>query len=415
MAASLLAALLLAAAAADPGAGAEPPADGAAVTRVEIEGNRRTTGRAIRRALRTAPGDPYRSTLPAELTQRLLNLRLFRTVSVEAQPEPGGAGVALRVRVVERVTVVPVPALFASRGVFTAGLTVLDANLLGGGEMLAVAALGSNRGASAFASFRDPGVADTRWLLSADAQAHDTRRERYEERTLAYTFRDRRVEAGAAVGWRLDDRWAVRAGWFESRAEALATPGSAPPPRAGAVRGPTAELELDAAAYRLYYAAGISGRVRLREGVRLADSGRRVRQVSGAATWSSAGPRDHAVSLAVAVDDVRGDPVLDAVRLGGRPGSRGFVSGGLWAETAATAAAEYQVPVWRPGWGVVTVAGFADAGLVRWRGEARRYVAPGAGFRVYLRNVAIPVLGFDVAWASGMPGPVPSVLLGLRG
>jgi len=415
MSAPLLTLLVLAAGAA--GAAPQGVEDGAPVVRIEIIGQRRTSERTIRRALRLAPGDPYRADQAAVLAQRLMNTRLFRSASVEAVPDEGGdrPGVALRVRVAERVALVPVPVVAASRGVFTAGLTILDSNLFGGGQQLVVGGLGSNRGANGFAFYRDPGVAGSRWLLALEAQAQDVRRERFERRTRVEAFRDRRLDLGAGSGLQLDERWAVRAGWFEAHEESLPTPGVTPPPRAGTIHGPSAELELTADRYRLYYADGLSGRARLRQGVRLAGGDREVRQASALLTWAAAGPRDHAVSVTVAADDVHGDPFLDALRLGGRPGSRGFVSQGLWAERAATAALEYQVPVWKPRWGVVTLAGFTDAGVVRWRSHTTRYLAPGAGLRLYLRNVAIPVLGFDFAWATGMPGPAPSVLLGFRG
>jgi hypothetical protein len=47
-----------------------------------------------------------------------------------------------------------------------------------------------------------------------------------------------------------------------------------------------------------------------------------------------------------------------------------------------------------------------------WRGERTRYVAPGAGVRVYIRNVAVPAFGIDAAWSSAGGGLATSFFLG---
>jgi outer membrane protein assembly factor BamA len=404
-------ALAVPAAAAAEGSEAGSPT-GATIERIEIEGNRRTSAEYVRSALGLAPGalfDP--ASIPA-LEQRLMNRRIFRSVRITGVP--GAAGVVVRVAVEERLTLVPIPVAFASRGVFTAGVVLLDSNLLGAGKQLVVGALGSNRGTSGFAIYRDPGIAYSRWLLAARVSGGDVRRERFDDRALEYAYRDRFVEAGLAGGHRLGDRWSILAGWFERREEPRAAPGHAPPPAGGPMHGPTLELELDASEYQGYLTRGVVGRAELRQGLQLGGRDRDAFHLAAGATWSGRALRDHAVALTVRVDRVRGDPVLDAVRLGGVPGSRGFQSQGLWAEDAVQAALEYQVPVWKPRWGALTVAGFTDAGAVRWRGEETRYLAPGLGMRVFLRNVAIPVLGFDVAWATAADQPAFSVQLGFR-
>lgn len=408
----MLPAVLLVSLLAAPLPSTAPAAGAAIVTGVEVEGNRRTSAAFVRSALGVAPGvsfDP--ASIPA-LEQRVLNRKLFREVRVT--PVPGEGGVVLRVSVAEKITLFPVPFLAASRGVFTGGLALLDADAFGGGEQLVVGALGSTRGASGFAYYRDPGVADTRWLLGARLGLADTRREQYQGGSLRYRYRERQLEAAVTPGLRLDDRWAVLVGWSERRGESRPSDGYAPPPRGGAVRGPVLEVELDAADQRGWLAEGLAGRAEVKQGLRLAPRDRRTFQGTAGATWTRRLPGDQGLALSVRVDRVAGDPVLDAVRLGGLPGSRGFRSQGLWAEAAASAALEVQVPVWRPRWGVLAAAAFCDAGWARWRGEDTRYVAPGTGLRLYLGNVALPVVGMDVAWASGASAPAFSVQVGFR-
>jgi hypothetical protein len=41
-------------------------------------------------------------------------------------------------------------------------------------------------------------------------------------------------------------------------------------------------------------------------------------------------------------------------------------------------------------------------------------VAPGGGVRLYLRNVALPALGVDLAWSTAGRQLAPSFFLGFR-
>jgi hypothetical protein len=408
----LLAALAVLALAEPPAPGRSADADLGRIERVEVQGARRTAPEAVRGWVGVAPGEPFDPAAIPALEQRLMNRRLFRSVRIRG--EPGASGMVLRVEVEERVTLVPIPLAFASRGVVTGGVVVLDADAFGRGDSLALGALASNRGSTGFGLYRSPGVAGSRALLAARLGAGDTRREQYEGRDRTYAYRDRYLESALAGGWRPSDRWEVLGGWFERRAESQPTPGFAPPPPDGPAHGPTVELGVDATDFEGWRTRGIAGRAELRQAVRLGSRDRRPRFFTASASWSGRALGDDALSLTLRVDHVRGDPVLDAVRLGGIPGSRGFRTQGLWAEDAVTAALEDQVPVWRPTWGVVAGAAFVDAGAARWRGEETRWVAGGTGLRVYLRNVAIPVLGFDIAWATGVDAPAFSVQLGFR-
>lgn len=387
--------------------------DGRRIRRVEVTGNSRTATTYVQRALGVGPGDPFDPAAVPRLEQRVSNLRLFKSVRVEPVPDGDGA-VVLRVTVEERWTLVPIPVVTATRGNVGGGLFVRESNLFGRGKQLGAGGIVSTRGTSASAFYRDPGVLETPLLFGAEFARIDVRRERDTGGGIVYEYQDRRYEYAVALGWQLAEPPDIRAGYFGVLVDATPTAGFAPPPRAPPVRGLSGDIEYRAEDYHLYHVTGFSARARYRQGVSWLASARDLWQVSAAASWSARGFRDHALSITATFDRSRGDPVVDAVRLGGRPGSRGFSFGGLWAETAGTFTAEYQIPFWRPSWGVVTGGAFVDAGLTRWRGVARNYVAPGAGFRVYLRGIALPALGLDVAKATGVGSPVVSFAAGLR-
>jgi outer membrane protein assembly factor BamA len=388
--------------------------DAGVIRAITVEGNRRTATSYIVRELGVSRGDPFDPGSLPMLEQRLMNLRLFKQVQVEAREEDGEGGVLLHVAVEERWTLIPFPLVGASRGTAGVGLFLLESNLFGRGKQLGAGVTVSTRGTSASLTYRDPSVAGTPLLFSADGAHVDVTRVQDAGTSSRYEFQDRRWEYGVGLGWRLTRELAVRGGYFGILADPGSTGGYAPPPSAAPVRGLAGEVELRSEDYHLYYVRGLSGRVRYRQGVSWLASARELRQASATVTWSMRAVADHALSLTASFDSSRGDPIVDALRLGGRPGSRGFTFGGLWAETAGTFTAEYQVPIWRRPWGTVTGAAFCDAGATRWKGEPTSYLAPGLGMRLYLRQLAVPAIGLDVAQATGQSSPAVSFVAGFR-
>lgn len=377
---------------------------------IAVEGNSRTSRDVILRALDVRPGDTLDDDALPALRQRVFNLRLFR--DVEIAKRPADAGVVLAVSVEERWTLVPIPFVGASEGSVRAGLALLESNLLGRHKQLVLLGAHASSGSTVRVMYRDPAVLGTRGVLAVDLVAEDLEREQADGFDVTYAWRDRRLEASVRPGVRLTRRLALRAGPFVLLRESRAADGYATPPEAGRDLGVAADLELSGQDHRGWFDAGPLLRAYLRRSLPALGSDRRFTQASAQGAWSVAALADHAASGALAGFVADGDPVLDAFALGGRPGSRGLREAGLWAERAITATLDYQVPLWRPGWGTVTALGFVDGGLATWRADETRWVAPGAGFRVYLRNVALPAIGLDLAWSTAGRSVAPSFFLG---
>ncbi|ABC80929.1 POTRA domain-containing protein [Anaeromyxobacter dehalogenans] len=389
-------------------AGGEP----AVVREISVTGNRRTAAAYVRQALELDVGDRFDGDAAA-LEQRLLNLRLFKGVRVTPRPD-GAGGVALEVDVQERWTLLPIPMFTSSGGETGGGLLLVETNLFGWGKQLVAGGTLSTRGATGMAGYWDRAVAGTRWTVDAFALRQDARRERTEGGDVVYAYRDARTDLSAALGRRLTERLAVSAGWFGLWTDAGAEDGWAPPADVGPARGLVAAVAYDGSDFHLFHERGVTARVRYRHAAAALGGGRDLRQAEARATWGGANGLGHAWSIAIAGQGVEGDAAVDALRLGGGPGARGFPVGGLWAERAASTALEYAVPIWRPRWGVATGVALLDAGVARWRGDTTRYVAPGLGLRLHVADVALPALGLDVAWSTTAPGPVASFVVGYR-
>lgn len=380
--------------------------------RIEVTGNTRTHPDVILRALGVKKGDAVSPEDVPELQRRLLNLRLFSVANVALQP--GASGVVLQVGVEERWTLLPVPFFSSSQGRTQAGLFLVETNLFGRQKMLVAGGTYSNRGSNGFALYRDPGIGDSNWTLSLSAFLGATDRERVPEETVLDSYRDNRYEANALLGYQLTRELNVSGGLFGRILRPKARDGFATElPPAREAYGVTAVADYQGQTFRFFFNEGLAARLQVDMGLNFTGSAP-YRRMQATATYTHAVLGDHTLSLTGHFELSHGHELLDAILLGGRTGSRGFVQGGLWAEEATTVTAEYQLPFWKLSWGVLTANAFVDAGVVGWRGESLTYATPGVGMRLYLRNVALPALGVDVTHGPTTHDLMISVAAGAR-
>ncbi len=379
---------------------------------VDVQGNTRTDRGVIVAALRVEPGDRIDDALLPELRQRVLNLRIFQEVHVTKRASD--AGLVLVVRVRERWTLIPLPILAASRGTEQAGVAVFESNLLGRRKFLAVSGIQSSRGPLAFVTYRDPSLVGTRALLAADLLVEDKVRERADGREVVYAFEDRRSDVSVRPGVLVGPRLAVRAGPFAVLRESRRDATFAAPPHAGPEIGLAADVEYEGQDYLDWFNVGPYVRASVRRSLPALGSERSFTRSQAQLAWSVPVLAGHAASLSVSALLAHGDPVLDAFGIGGRPGARGFRAEGLWVERGVTTTVDYQVPMWRAGWGTLTAIAFVDGGVATWAGARTRWAAPGAGVRIYVRNFALPALGLDLAWSSATDELAPSFFVGFR-
>lgn len=368
------------------------------IERVDVSGNTRTSTEVIVRALRLGQDATYRETLPAALRARLLNLRLFKSVEVQGL-RVGDGGWALQVTVAERWTLIPVPFASTSSGQWKAGLFLVESNLLGLNKVLALGGYVGNRGDCAFLVYRDPALLGTDWTASGQFVYLDSVHGRFAGDNPAETFQDRRVDASANLGRHFSRTlWAALGGFaLWTRPKTLA-PWSSLPLEDQRVFGLSAEATWDAQDFHFYFNQGPRLSVKWSEGLTALGSDRALHRLSAKATYGTVIGPGHALTVTGRFDLSRGDPWVDALLLGGEPGTRGFQAGGLWGEEAATATVDYQIPLWRPSFGTLTEGAFLDGGVVNWRGEKTPVLSPGLGTRLYLQGLALPALGVDMAF-----------------
>jgi outer membrane protein assembly factor BamA len=367
------------------------------VCELRVEGNDRTAEGVILRAAQIGPGTAYTDDLPDVVRQRVYNLRVFDQVSVEPSLHEGAMDLVIRVK--ERWTLLPVPFASAGNGAYRAGVLLVDTNFVGEHKTAIAGGYYGNRGSGAFVFYLDPEVAGSRWQGTLQLAYYGALREQYDGASRVYAYRERRAAAQAALGYHLTRALTVMAGWGATDIDPSAEDGFMAPAGGGLEHGPTLLVDLDASDFQLYFQEGLTGRLRVESSLAALGGARSLVRVDGRLQLATGVIADHALIVTGQVLATTSDSLLDVIMVGGATGARGFRNQGRWARDAETLALEYHVPFWRPSWGVWTALGFVDAGTVRWDDGRRLYVQPGAGMRLYLRQLALPALGIDVAYA----------------
>jgi outer membrane protein assembly factor BamA len=366
------------------------------VTRVGsiiVEGNTKTGADLILDASELRSGIPIEASTLGEARQRILNKRVFSDVQVEAVTN--GAIVDLRIVVKERLTLLPVPFVSSSDGQRRGGVFLLDTNLFGRMKTLAAGITLSTLGRSVVGLYQDPSLFSSRWATRVSTLYSDLIQQRRAGPEVVYAFQEGRDELAAALGYKLTRALSLYGGAFYVHVKATANDAYVPPANPDDEAGLSAEIDLRAANYYSYFDEGLVLNARYRRDLLGHAAQSRFRAQLTTRTFN-----DQSASIILQYVGATGDPYIEAHRLGGNTGTRGFAPFGLWAEHAATATVEYQAPITHFKLGTWTFNGFCDTGHVVWRAETLAFVTPGLGTRFYLKSVAFPAVGLDVSYST---------------
>lgn len=390
-----------------PGVATAQTVVGLRIGNILVEGNTKTQTYLIVTASELSPGLVIDAgTLPLA-RQRILNKRVFADVRIEAIAQGEAAEVHIVVK--ERWTLLPIPFVASSYGENRAGLFVMDTNLLGRMKTIVAGATVSSRGLSLVGFYRDPSLMGTRWSTQASALWASRRQERRAGDERLDVFHEDRTDLGAALGYQLFREVFVYVGGFYLHADPSASGDFQVPAKLDDLGGVSLEFTLRRADYHSYFDEGLIIRAQHRQGF----VGRSASQSRGLVQFSHRTFGDQSFTLTLQYLGATGDRFVDTQRLGAQVGTRGFAPQGLWANQIGTASLEYQVPLYHSSFGTWTANVFCDTGRFLWDARTTNFITPGLGTRFYLKNVAIPAVGFDVAYSKYNGGFVTSFSLGL--
>lgn len=400
---------------------------------VRVRGDSKVTERTAMRLARLSIGDPVGVDMLPELQAALLSSELFKSVTVWLEDAPGG--VILVATLDDKLSWIAAPTLYLLPDNWSVGLGYAENNLFGEDKKLLLYGQYGNVSSLFFGTYLDPAFRGTRLQLRFDLYYVHRRLYEYRndpafptnytiDRTSTWTF----VDLGVLFGWRFywwlvaDIRFKPgysqfndfttrpeRDGWDNSVQTRLTLDHRQH--RYGVTWGPYVQLITDVsvpalddyqyqlAAMRAYY------------------SWRFFPEDLHARGFWQRFAREHQLELRTSLGIGRHLPFHEELTLGGVSDLRGYPVDMFRGDRRAAARAEYSLQLAKWWMFSFRAIGFADGGYVgfHWRDPSHRDYLPtqhdgahwlrsdvGAGLRVYVGRVVLPLLGLD--FAHGLEG-----------
>jgi outer membrane protein insertion porin family len=398
------------------------------ITGFVIRGDSKVKPRTLGYLSRTAIGDLIGAGDIPQLEQALLSSELFKTVSVKLEPAPGAVrdgitDAVIVVTAVDKHSWIAAPTVFVLPGNRAFGVGFAENNFRGVDQKFLLYGQLGTRSSLLLGSFLDPSYRGTKLTWRTDLylyrraldeylNPHDDPRSSAIARITTSTY----LGAGALVGWRF--RWwlignlRLRWAWVYFRnAEDPSGAPLTPPESDGWDVSLQPHLTLDNRHHRHGVSWGSYVQIMLDASIPgLDDYGYQLALLRAFHSWRLFG--EHELELRGHLNVGRHLPAQEELTLGGVQDLRGYGLSQFRGDLRAVARAEYSVPLFRWRFLSFRALAFYDTGYIGFhhrRETGRDYLAnqleggyarndAGAGLRVYLDNIVLPLLGFDLGY-----------------
>lgn len=389
------------------------PARDMRITAISIEGLQRTRERTVLDILPVTVGDEVNDASLELIRNELIDSGIFAEAEARIDPIPGTPDEgALVITLDEKWTLVPVPFFSTNGETSSGGLILIESNLLGRNKQLISAGTIGTDGFGGFLLFVDPSVRGSRWNISTNvATGRDDTEALLTDGTLVRRYEFDRNALGIGIGYKVHPDVNVRAGLGLSSIRLIDY-------EAGLDQSEPDDSVYLEPELRIEYDGTVPLDV-LRRGPEAETAFRYVTEENG---WELRGMARYNLGIAgyqrlrlMAAGGTGAMPTLAETDISSRDGFRTVPYQATRADNWGSGAVAYDLPVLRGGWGALVLSHYWEAGS--WDADAhdRQYFyGPGAAFRVYIRQVAIPALGIDYAYNLESSDFVFSLTVGAR-
>jgi len=414
----------------------EPPRDaapGRPIAGFEVRGDSKLQPRTVGYLAHVDLGDRVSEGDIPRLEQALLSSELFTTVKVDLAPAPGdpSPGVIVVVTADDKHSWIAAPTAFALPGNLAFGIGFAENNFRGLDQKFLIYGQIGTRNSLLFGTFYDPSYRGSKLTWRTDLYLYRRDVDEYVndpaapqsfaiERTTESTY----LGGGALIGWNFlwwlsaDLRLRGAYVYFRNSRDAADQPIAAPQ-HDGWDISLQAHVTVDRRQHRYGVTWGTYAQLDLEPTVPGLDSyGYQLLQLRAYHSWRLFD--EHELELRGHFNIGRHLPLHEDFTLGGTADLRGYDVDQFRGDTRAVFRAEYSVPLFKWRFLAFRALGFYDTGYVGYvsRRPDRDYLLNqlgpgyvrndlGAGLRIYLNNVVLPLLGFDVGY--GIEGHSPEI------
>ncbi len=364
---------------------------------VSIEGLKRTKETVVRSIIALEEGAIITDEKLQRVEQDLLKSGIFSSVVVQRDDDALAKTTDITVHLTEKWSLIPVPYFASDGSSLSGGVFLIESNLLGYNTFLLSALYGGTEsGLRGLLVFSNPSLAGSAWSLSAiGGFGRTTVTNELPDGTRIRSYETNYMQMGVGLGYawnsliRTEGRVRFR-DW-----NLISFTGGLDTHDLSDMRYGEPEITLRYENTRLSHV--------LLVGTSVSVSGRTIVphggwELSGAFTWSMPLQGNH--RLQVLISGGYGDmPALAETSIGAQDGYRTLPFQNSTADRWASASARYDIPLYFGSWGVPVITPYWETGVYATElFSAHPFYGPGVGFRVYLRRIALPALGADIAY-----------------
>ena len=393
-----------------------------------VRGHSKVTERTLARLSHVAIGDDVQPRDLAQIQAALLSSELFEAVDVTLEAAPGGVVVIATAD--DKHSWIAAPTVYVLPGNLAVGAGFAENDFRGEDEKILLYGQLGTRDTFLFGTFLVPQIGDTHLFVRFDVLPSYRVNDEYDNtdarspvivRTSTETYLDAAVLGGYRFAWWLASDLRLRGAWLHySDAHGPGGAAQLPPEVGGWDISLESHTVLDARVHRFGVSSGPFALLYTNVALpRISTYAYAIATLQAGYAWRLFG--EHEVELRGSGDLGWHMPFRQEVTLGGASDMRGYAFHQLRGDERAVARAEYSVPVfrWRPL--AFRALAFFDAGYIALRhagGNAQRDYLPvergawgrnaaGAGLRIYVRSVVLPLVGFDVGY--GIESRTPEI------
>jgi outer membrane protein insertion porin family len=399
-----------------------------------VRGKSSVQPRTIGYLAHVAIGDLIGSDDLPRLEQALLSSELFTKVSVAIEPAPGdpSPGVVIAVTAEDKHSWIAAPTAFALPGNLAFGVGYVENDFRGLDQKFLLYGQIGTRTSLFFGTFLDPAYHGSKLTWRTDlylfrrnideyANPPDDPRSFAIERSTKATY----LGGGALIGWNFlwwlaaDLRLRGAYVYFRDPRDAADQPIAKAPENDGWDFTLQAHLTVDHRHHRYGVTWGTYAQLDLEPSLPGIGYQYQLMQLRAYQSWRLF--HEHELELRGRFDAGRHLPLHEDFSLGGVSDLRGYDVDQFRGDLRLVARAEYSIPLFKWRFLAFRALGFYDAGYIGFynrRPGDRDYLLNqlgadytrsdvGAGIRIYLNNIVLPLLGFDVGY--GIEGHSPEI------
>ena len=400
----------------------------------EIRGKTKLKLRALKYIANARTGDYVRDADRAQMRKLLVSSELFEEVAVTYEPTADGK-VTVVATLKDKHSWIIAPTVWVLAGQRSIGLGYAENNLFGLNQKMLLYGQVGDRENLFFGAFLDENVRGTPWTLRLDFYAYERNVDEYLNppddptsreiaRTSVATYIAGAVLVGRNLAW-----WAIadvrlRAGvvTYEDARNPTTDEPLPEPSIDGRDVGIQGRITLDRRQHDFGVSSGPYLQLQVHQSVPKLDE-YDYQWALLRAYHSIRFFQEHQFETRVFLAWGRHLPAHDEWLIGGATDLRGYAYDQFRGDTRAVLRLEYSVPLFKYKFFAFRALGFFDSGYLGYQFRnpdgTRDYLPTqrdnaywfrndvGAGFRVYVKRVVLPLLGFDIAY--GIEGKAPEI------